>query len=859
MKLRLMLLILMLPVIFWAAYLSDVPTEVVEPDGTTLYLYASGDEYVNWLHDANNFTIIQSQQDGFYYYALVLDGEPAPSQYRVAGTNPANVGLQPGIRVSEAAYEAKRSFMHRLHDARPNHRAPNTGVVNNLNVFIRFSDQDEFDEPRSAFDAKFNPIGDDDYSLRNYFRKVSYDQLDYVTHHYPVCNDDTNLSYQDTHPRAYYMPYNAVTNPTGYIDSWQRTEREHLLLANAINFISSQVPAGLNIDADNDGYVDNVCFIIRGPHTAWADLLWAHRWVLYYEEAYINGKRVWDFTFQPENHNNTRTLCHEMFHSVGAPDLYHYTHNGITPVGCWDIMESGYGHMGAWMKYKYGGWISEVPTITEAGYYNLMPLTSEFNSVYKINVPGNSSEFFVLEYRKQDSDIFEQNLPGSGLLIYRIRPSLDGNADGPPDEVYIYRPNGSANTNGLIFEATFSADNYRTEFNNWTNPNCFLSNNNLAGLNISDVGMIGETISFYYNPQNTAIPPQIEIVGPANGSVIPLGQIELRANVSHPQAAISSVSFSLDGSHIGTVTTEPYSVTYDASMIETGVHQLVVTATTGTMESTSAQSTFRIVNPATENWFGWITDEPVYEEFGRGIIPLKIAIDLDLGDMEYEIRKLAFHIEPDPWGDPVEPGLVSATINRFSNGMITDEVLVNLGNMYVPMEGRFEQEFDLEDTISGMIAVVLNIREYKQMMFDHSGVCGHSWITETGRPWTDAIARGVVGGAIIELLLQAPQTGTEEHVVPSPLAYITNYPNPFNPNTSIRYSVPESGQAKLSIYNLKGQIVSTLVDEHKTPGAYTVPWDGLDSNGRAVSSGIYFVRLNQGHRALGIRKILLAK
>ena len=67
-------------------------------------------------------------------------------------------------------------------------------------------------------------------------------------------------------------------------------------------------------------------------------------------------------------------LCHEMFHSLGAPDLYHYTSDGISPVGSWDLMENNANppqHMGAYMKYKYGNWISTIPTISTSGTYTL--------------------------------------------------------------------------------------------------------------------------------------------------------------------------------------------------------------------------------------------------------------------------------------------------------------------------------------------------------------------------------------------------------------------------------------------------------------------------------------------------------
>jgi hypothetical protein len=71
-----------------------------------------------------------------------------------------------------------------------------------------------------------------------------------------------------------------------------------------------------------------------------------------------------------------------------------------------------------------------------------------------------------------------------------------------------------------------------------------------------------------------------------------------------------------------------------------------------------------------------------------------------------------------------------------------------------------------------------------------------------------------------------------------------NYPNPFNPTTTIHYSIAERGQVSLKIYDVSGQLVRTLVDEVQSPGAVeSVRWNGLNNDGQAVSSGVYFYKL----------------
>lgn len=73
-----------------------------------------------------------------------------------------------------------------------------------------------------------------------------------------------------------------------------------------------------------------------------------------------------------------------------------------------------------------------------------------------------------------------------------------------------------------------------------------------------------------------------------------------------------------------------------------------------------------------------------------------------------------------------------------------------------------------------------------------------------------------------------------------------NYPNPFNPETRIKYSLAEGCQMTLSIYNVRGQRVRVLVNEFQAAGRNSVVWDGKNEDGHEVASGIYFYRLDAG-------------
>jgi len=93
-----------------------------------------------------------------------------------------------------------------------------------------------------------------------------------------------------------------------------------------------------------------------------------------------------------------------------------------------------------------------------------------------------------------------------------------------------------------------------------------------------------------------------------------------------------------------------------------------------------------------------------------------------------------------------------------------------------------------------------------------------------------------------------------------PTAYrlAPNYPNPFNPSTTINYAVASAGQTTLKIYNMMGQEVVTLVSEQQPAGEYSVVWDGRDAAGIAASSGVYLLRLQSGEFSRS-RRITLVK
>jgi hypothetical protein len=98
---------------------------------------------------------------------------------------------------------------------------------------------------------------------------------------------------------------------------------------------------------------------------------------------------------------------------------------------------------------------------------------------------------------------------------------------------------------------------------------------------------------------------------------------------------------------------------------------------------------------------------------------------------------------------------------------------------------------------------------------------------------------------------------SSEQNVPKYLQLFPNYPNPFNPLTNITYFLPADAQVRLTIFNLRGEKVSELVDGFQARGWKRTLWDGNDSQGRKVASGIYFCRLQTSQESEIIRMVLL--
>jgi hypothetical protein len=113
------------------------------------------------------------------------------------------------------------------------------------------------------------------------------------------------------------------------------------------------------------------------------------------------------------------------------------------------------------------------------------------------------------------------------------------------------------------------------------------------------------------------------------------------------------------------------------------------------------------------------------------------------------------------------------------------------------------------------------------------------------------------GNAGILSVVQGSPNGDEQFGIPV-YALLPNYPNPFNPTTTIKFSLPEAAHTSLAIYNTKGQKIHTIVNGELSAGSHSFVWNALDIHANPVSAGIYFYRLSSSTGTI-TRKMVLSK
>jgi len=198
--------------------------------------------------------------------------------------------------------------------------------------------------------------------------------------------------------------------------------------------------------------------------------------------------------------------------------------------------------------------------------------------------------------------------------------------------------------------------------------------------------------------------------------------------------------------------------------------------------------------------------------------------------------------------------------NSIIEGGESGIVMVNNGTInwlegnldYNPIfENPFENDFHLQESSPAIGAGIDSI--------EIEGILYFSPETDIeGIPRPTPIGSMPDIGAF-ENLLGEPVVEVNDYQFSSFKSNISNYPNPFNPTTTIFFSIPNESNVEISIYNTKGQKVKTLTYNQYEKGSYSILWNGVDDSGNLVGSGVYLYKLIVNGKAELVRKCLLLK
>jgi M6 family metalloprotease-like protein len=413
-----------------------------------------------------------------------------------------------------------------------------SNALTNLVIFLRFADDEEIDHSFADIDSMFNGRTPGCYSVYNYFDAMTYGNIHYNTVYTNNVRNNVIVSYRDIYPRGHFRPY-SEDNPEGYTGELPLVGISMLeieLLERIFNYVDTAgwVNPNVVLDGNGDGDIDNVSIIVKGMCDDWGDLLWPHMEFFPHDSVghtvTINGVRVHAYNFEFEADSiyfTPKTFCHEMCHSLGLPDLYHYSHyTNIYTAGCWDVMDAnwwGANHTAAIIKSKYLHVCDDPIEIICDGDYTLRSVgSSPSQNCYYIRSAVDPTQWFTFEYRRYQ-DPYEEGIPGTGLIAARWNDTvpLDIYTNGLFDfytqahQYWVFRPGSAIDTvNGEWIDANFSAATGRTSFGPTTDPHPYLTDGTPeTSFEITNIQENGTELTFHVHFLGTDGIEDLEVMG----------------------------------------------------------------------------------------------------------------------------------------------------------------------------------------------------------------------------------------------------------------------------------------------------------------------------------------------------------
>ncbi len=593
------------------------------PDGSNITITLKGDEYGSWAESEDGYTLLRNAK-GFFEYAvkdikgdIVLSGVQANNVSQRDSKEKALLRQLPK-KLEYSTFQ--KNVIKQLKVQRAKVLSSHTrtssfiGSVTAPIFLVEFADN-KFQRTANEFEMLCNNLnytstadGTITGSVRDYFKTVSYGQLDFHVDVYgPLTLTDSIKYYNQDYT---YNDGNSTGDPS-------RMVKEAALLADQAGCDFSKY------DLDNDGYVDEIHVIFAGYGQEAGEPLeqsiWSHAWAVY-DNVVVDGKWLGRYSCSPELQyhsgvpsqylgkiTHVGVICHELGHVFGLPDLYDndYDNSGgqALHLGDWCLMASGSWNgpsgkpgsspamMSAWCREKLGwSYVKELSTPRKVTLSNNSLLTTpnyQTDTLICKYQTTTSNEYFLLENRQQVG--WDTYIPNSGMLIYHIDGNYINNhsdainADPSHRGIYVKQADGGALSNA----DERSGDTYPSATNNTFDDTSVPNSKSWSGKNtnksITDITLDSGTkkvsFNFMYNALSSdATLARLSVDGYSLSPSFSPSVLSYRVTVP---TEVSTISISATSTHSGAtiVGIGTKNVAYGQN-----VYSVTVTAQNGTVQ-----------------------------------------------------------------------------------------------------------------------------------------------------------------------------------------------------------------------------------------------------------------------------------